>query len=237
MIDALLGREQNSPQATPPLESLESNATIGYGAELVRKSIHLVSLSIPVVYYFIPRELALWILVPITLAFLVVDLARYAHPAIGRWFYRWFGWLLRRHEQNNRTLRLSGATNVLLSAVFCVAVFPKIITVNAFAILIISDTTSALVGRRYGSRRFLAKSLQGTAAFFLSAALVILVAPKFEGLAAEYLIGLVAAAVGAVVEASTIPIDDNITIPVSIGAVLWLLYVVFLPSINLFSFG
>ena len=237
MIDASprTGHKGSRPSST--VDTLESTATIGYGAELVRKSIHLVSLSIPVVYYFITREQALWILVPITLAFLIVDLARYGSAPVARWFYRWFGWLLRRHEQNNRTLRLSGATNVLLSAVFCVAVFPKVITVNAFAILIISDTTSALIGRRYGRHRFLAKSLQGTLAFFISAAAVIIVAPKIEGVASEYAIGLVAAAVGAVVEASHIPVDDNITIPVSIGAVMWLLYVLFLPSINPFSLG
>jgi dolichol kinase len=43
--------------------------------------------------------------------------------------------------------------------------------------------------------------------------------------------------VGAVVEASHIPVDDNISIPVSIGAMMWLLYMIFLPSLNLFSLG
>ena len=237
MTEATPRTEQDARPRVTAVDALESTATIGYGAEMVRKSIHLVSLSIPVVYYFISRDLALWILVPITLAFLVVDLARYWSPAVARWFYQWFGWLLRRHEQDTRTRRLSGATNVLLSAVFCVAVFPKIVTVNAFAILIISDTTSALIGRRYGRHRFLAKSLEGTLSFFVSAVVVILVAPKIEGLTSEYLIGILAAAVGAVVEASRIPIDDNISIPVSIGAAIWLMYLVFLPSLNLFSLG
>lgn len=237
MIDTSPGTDQEVGRRAASVDSLESGATIGYGAEIVRKSIHLVSLSIPVIYYFISRELALSILVPITLAFFVIDLARYSSPAVARWFYSWFGWLLRRHEQDNRTRRLSGATNVLLSAVFCVLVFPKIITVNAFAILIISDTTSALVGRRYGRKRFLAKSLEGTVAFFVTAVAVILIAPKIEGLAAEYAIGIAAAAVGAIVEASHIPLDDNISIPISIGAVMWLLYLLFLPSLNLFSLG
>ena len=229
--------EQDLARTASAVESLNSTATIDYRAEVVRKSIHLVSFSIPTVYYFITKELALWILVPITLAFLAVDIARYVSPPVARWFYRWFKWLLRRHEQDHTTMRLSGATNVLLSAVFCVAVFPKIITVSAFAILIISDITSALVGRRYGRHRFLAKSLEGTLSFFATAVLVILVAPKVEGSSAEYLIGFVAAAVGALVEASSIRLDDNISVPVSIGFTLWLLYAVFLPSLDLFILG
>jgi dolichol kinase len=237
MIDATPRTGGDAGVQASAASPLESKATIDYGAEIVRKSIHLFSLSIPVVYYFISRELALWILVPITLAFLIVDLSRYWSPAVARWFYRWFGWLLRRHEQDIRTRRLSGATNVLLAAVFCVAVYPKIITVNAFAILIISDTTSALIGRRYGRHRFLAKSFEGTLSFFVSAVAVILVAPKIQGLMAEYFIGVIAAGIGAIVEASSIPVDDNISIPVGVGAVMWLLYLLFLPSVNVFSLG
>lgn len=237
MSEAAHGMEPDVARSVSDVESLHSVATIDYRAELVRKSIHLVSLSIPTVYYFISKELALSILVPITLAFLVVDIARYLSPSVARWFYRWFRWLLRRHEQDHTTMRLSGATNVLLSAVFCVAVFPKIITVSAFAILIISDITSALIGRRYGRHRFLGKSLEGTLSFFVTAVLVILAAPKVEGLPAEYLIGIIAAGVGALVEASKIPIDDNISVPVSVGITLWLLYALFLPSLDLFILG
>jgi len=229
--------EQDVARTVSAVESLHSTATIDYRAELVRKSIHLVSLSIPTVYYFISKELALSILVPITLLFLVVDIARYFSPPVARWFYHWFRWLLRRHEQDHSSMRLSGATNVLLSAVFCVAVFPKIITVSAFAILIISDITSALIGRRYGRHRFLAKSLEGTLSFFVTAVLVILAAPKVEGVPGEYLIGTVAAAVGAVVEASSIRLDDNISVPIGVGATLWLLYALFFPSLDLYVFG
>jgi len=59
----------------------------------------------------------------------------------------------------------------------------------------------------------LAKSLEGTLSFFVTAVLVILVAPKVEGTFGEYLIGIIAAAVGALVEASSIPLDDNISVP------------------------
>lgn len=214
---------------------LESMATIDYKSEFIRKSIHLCSLSIPGIYFFISKSLALTLLVPLFVAFLAVDLARFYHEPTRRWFFKWFGWLLRKHESDHAIKRLTGATNILLSAIVCVLIFPKIITVNAFAILIISDITSALVGRRYGRRRFLKKSLVGATGFFLSAVVVVMIAPKVEGLVLEYAIGIVAAAVGAVVESLSTKVDDNISVPLSIGAVMWALYTLLLPNINLFS--
>ncbi len=215
------------------LYTLHRAATINYRSELVRKAIHLCSLSIPVIYSFISRSTALTILIPLTAAFIAVDLSRYSIPAVSRWFYRWFGWLLRRHEQENGRRRLNGASNVLIAATLSILIFPKLIAINAFAILIISDTTSALIGRRFGKHRFLGKSLEGSLAFFVSAMVVVLVAPKVQCLPAEYAIGAVAAAIGAVVEAASIHIDDNLSIPVSIGFTLWALYALALPALNL----
>lgn len=230
----MLPHSPEDPASQSLVGHLESNATIEYKHELVRKAIHMCSLSIPIIYYFLTKEQALWLLLPLTGVFLVIDIARHYSETISRWFYSWFGWLLRKHEQSGSSKRLSGATNVLLSACFCVLVFPKIIAVNAFAILIVSDTTSALIGRRFGRKRFFNKSLEGSLAFFFSAVVVILIAPKVERLALEYVIGAFASAVGAVVEALSGLIDDNISIPISIGFTMWLLYWFFLPGLDLF---
>ena len=214
-------------------DALEHKATIDYRSEIIRKGIHLCSLAIPIIYYFVSQRVALILLVPVTTAFLVTDVARLFIKPVARWYYRWFGLLLRQHEQDATVRRLNGATNILLSAVVCVILFPKIITVNAFAILIISDSTSALIGRRFGRRRLFNKSLEGTAAFFLSATLVVLIAPKLTGSIEEYLLWIVGAAIGAVVEASIKNIDDNISVPLAIGLAIWGLYLLFLPGLDL----
>ncbi len=211
------------------------NAEHTYSAEIVRKGIHLVSLSIPVLYYFLPRTIALSVLIPLTIAFLLADVARLFLPSVGRLFERVFGWLLRPHERNHRGRRLNGATYVLLSAVLCVWLFPKVIVITAFAILIISDTAAALIGRRYGRRPFLSKSLEGTSAFLLTALCVVAVAPKIAYLPAEYLIGAAAAVLGALVEAGALGIDDNLTVPLSISTAMWVLYSLFLPTIDLYT--
>ena len=215
------------------LSNLDLTATIEYKHEVARKAIHLFSLSIPTIYFFISKQFAIFLLFPITVGFILVDMGRYYIPSVAQWFYRWFGWLLRKHETDFSNKRLNGATNVLIASSLCVLLFPKIIAINAIAILIISDTTSALIGRRFGRHRFLAKSLEGSLAFFISAVLVILVAPKIDQLPMEYVIGCIAAVVGTVVEALPLKVDDNLTIPLSVGFSLWVLYYWLLPSVDL----
>lgn len=205
--------------------------------ELIRKAIHLCSIAIPVVYYWTTREGALLILLPLTVVCIAVDLARYYFPPFSSFFYRMFGVLLREHERDAERKTLNGATYVLIAATLCVFIFPKIIAITAFLILIISDLTSALVGKRFGRHKFFSKSLEGSFAFFISAAIVIMVTPKISYIVPEYIIGIFAAALGALIEALPLGIDDNITIPLVVGATLWGAYALFLPGLNLFQMG
>lgn len=206
-----------------------------YTGELVRKAIHLSSLSIPIVYSFISASTALTILVPLTLLFGLADLARLLSPRFRRLYHTWVGWLLRAHEKNEDEKRLNGATYVLLSATIGILLFPKVIIITAFAILIISDSVAALVGRKFGRHPFMKKSLEGTLGFFASAVAVVCLSPKISYVPAEYTIGIAAALVGAIVEALPITLDDNLSIPFSIGAAMWLMYGVFLPTLNVFA--
>jgi dolichol kinase len=211
------------------------NVEQSYQSELIRKAIHLCSLAIPIVYYFIAKSTALNILIPLTLAFGLSDIARLTIPAMGRLYERLFGFLLRAHEQSARGRRLNGATYVLISATICVALFPKVIVITAFAILIISDSSAALIGRRFGRHHFMKKTFEGSAAFFVTALFVVALSPKVSYIPAEYLIGAAAALVGSVVEALSIAVDDNLSIPLSICAVMWAMYDLLIPSINVFK--
>lgn len=142
--------------------------------------------------------------------------------------------MLRKHEIDSKKKNLNGATYVFLSAVLVVFVFPKVIVITAFSVLIISDTLAALIGRKFGKHKFLAKSLEGTAAFFVSACLVVLVTPKVSGEPLEYLIGFLSVAVGAIAENISYGwSDDNFAIPVSIGVVMWVSYLLLFPGLSL----
>jgi len=102
------------------------NGTIHYRDELVRKLIHLFSLSIPVIYYLIPTSLSITILFILTIFALVIDLGRYFSSSFAKFFYKTFGFLLRKHELDKKKRNLTGATYVLISALICAIIFPKI---------------------------------------------------------------------------------------------------------------
>lgn len=214
------------------------NGTIDYKFEILRKGIHLCSLSIPVGYYFMSKEMALSILIPLVVFSLVVELARHYIKPMRKYFDFLFGFLLREHEKNTSKKTLSGATYVFISAVLTMILFPKVIFLLAFSVLIIGDIAAALIGRRFGKHKFLAKSLEGTTAFFVFSAFLVFLTPKVDYLYIEYFIGIIAVAVGAIAENIAYGwADDNLTIPLSVGAVMWLLYAWFLPNMALVLTG
>jgi len=210
------------------------NGTIHYRDELVRKLIHLFSLSIPILYYFISSSTSITILLCLTIFALFIDGGRFISKSFANIFYKAFGFLLRKHELDKEKKNLTGATYVLLSALICALIFPKVIFVTAFSILIISDTMAALIGRKFGKRKFLRKSLEGTLSFFISASIVVIFTPKVSGFPMEYVIGFVAAFVGAIVENISYGLaDDNLTIPLSVGLTMWALYLIIFPNLDL----
>lgn len=213
---------------------LDERGTIDYKNEIVRKGIHMISLSIPTIYYFITKELALFILVPLMIISLAIDYGRYYSPTLSDFVKKYFGFMMRKHEWDHKKKNLNGATYVLISAVFVIIVFPKVFVVTGFAVLIIGDIAAALIGRRFGKRKFLFKSLEGTLAFFLSSCIVVLLSPKVEGNIIEFIIGFIAVAFGAIVEnISGTWADDNFTIPVTVCTIMWILYSLLLPNLPL----
>jgi dolichol kinase len=214
--------------------TLIDKGNINYRDEVVRKLIHLCSLSIPVIYYFIPQSTAIIILGILTFLAVVIDVSRHFFPKVGKLFIMIFGFLLRKHEVDRKKKNLNGATYVFISALLGVILFPKVLFLTAFPILIISDSTAALIGRKFGKHKFLAKSLEGTLAFFISASIVVLFTPKLNGSMTEYFIGIIAAAIGAIVENISFGLaDDNLSIPIAVGFSMWLLYVLLFPGIQL----
>ncbi len=220
----------------PSAAGSAGSESVSFKSELLRKSIHITSLSIPVAYTMISKELALMIIIPMTAAFFIADVLRLYHEPSFRLYKRFFGHMLRDHEKTPQKKTLNGATWVLISATFCVLVFPKLITITAFAILIISDTVAALYGRRFGTKKYRGKTFEGSTAFVVSAFIVILFTPKLIGSIGEYLIASVSAVIGAIAEVFSFDIiDDNFAIPVAIGSALWLLYLAFFPELNVYS--
>jgi len=205
---------------------MQKKTDIPYKQELMRKAIHLCSLLIPVLYIPMSKPTALKILIPITLVAVLSDVLRnYIAPA-RNFFKTHFGSMMREHELDESRFILSGATYVLLAACVSLIIFPKIIAITAFSILIVSDLSAALIGRKFGRHRFFDKSLEGTSAFIISAIIIVIIIGLNSGAPwTFYCAGIVGAIGGGVIEAASIKLrlDDNFSIPLTVGALMWAL--------------
>jgi dolichol kinase len=203
---------------------MTSRKQISYANELARKSIHVTSVFIPIVYLLIGRSAGVTTLMCMTVVSVIIDVAMYGNARFRSFMYHLVGTMLRDHEKHPSSLRLTGASWVLIAATLTFIVFPQSIAVTCFTILIISDTVAALLGRRFGVRRFFDKSLVGSAAFIVAGwAVVYAWGSVFRMPVGFYVCGAVAAIVGAVAEASSarLRLDDNIAVPVASGIAMF----------------
>ncbi|MFR1032453.1 MAG: diacylglycerol/polyprenol kinase family protein [Alphaproteobacteria bacterium] len=134
-------------------------------------------------------------------------------------FYR----TLRNKELKRSQLQLSGGAYVMLAAIACTLLFPANVAVVALSIMLISDTCAALFGKAYGSRRlYKNKSIEGTAAFFVSALLIMVICNFILPVTYASILAAFVATFAEMYE-DKIEIDDNLSIPLFVGAVLSLL--------------
>ncbi|HWR01127.1 MAG TPA: SEC59/DGK1/VTE5 family protein [Chlorobaculum sp.] len=200
--------------------------------EFARKAIHLSSLLIPLIYWHIGRKQALLILAPVATGFLLVDVFKDFIPSLSEWYHDTFASMLRHHELSKVHRHLNGATWITLSALLLIAFFPKTIAVAAFAMVSVSDTVAALVGKKFGRHRFGEKSIEGSLGFLASALLIVSAVP---GLLLQ--VGVVMAVAGTVAEAMDIriagfKIDDNLTVPLASSLAGIACYAWIFPSVT-----
>ncbi len=96
----------------------------------------------------------------------------------------------------------------------------------AVMVLGVGDPAAALVGRRWGRTKLVNnRSLEGTATFFVVAAVTCLAVLAIWhadlGWGTRIVAAVVASAVGALVELFSRRLDDNFAIPVSVGLAVW----------------
>ncbi len=195
-----------------------------YKKEILRKSIHLSSLWIPALIYIAHPGISIMIFSFLFLADIILEYGNYkrwnwARRIFGRLFFK----TLRQKETKRIYFQSSGSLYVLLAAIACTLLFSKPIAVIAMTVMLISDTFAALVGKAYGTRKiYKNKSMEGTLAFFMSALFIcMLFEPMFHFTYASVLACLLATA--AEVYEDKTEIDDNLSIPFSIGIILSLL--------------
>jgi dolichol kinase len=193
---------------------------IKYYTELARKSIHLSSLWIPLFYLNASEVTILKILAPLLCIALIIDYGRRFINPLNEFVNKYLSQVMRSEEKDLKVL--SGATYMLMSSVLTIMFFSKEVAIFALTVLIISDATAALIGKRFGKIRFFDKSLEGSISFAVSAVLVYYFYVEIFYFSLPLGKSLLVIIVATIVEllAKKIRLDDNLAIPLVIGILL-----------------
>lgn len=189
--------------------------------EVQRKVFHFATLVIPVGYYVTDRSTALITIGILLAAAIAAEYARLNHATFARFFGRWFGGMLRKHESSG----LSAATFLLISSFLVIMAFHRDIAVLTLLYLIVGDGLAAIVGRRYGRRPVLGKTIEGSLAFAVSGVFVALLFPLIP-----WWIRLAGVFTATISELLPMRASDNLRVPIISGSVMELLFLAHLRS-------
>lgn len=192
--------------------------------ELYRKALHLSSLWMPLFIGLADRNICILLFLFLFAGNLAVEYAAYRKiPVIGELFRRMFFKTLRPKEVLQNKFVPSGSVYILLSALICSVCFARTAAVAALTVMLVSDTCAALSGRFFGTFRFAnGKSAEGTAAFFVSAFIILSALAVKCPLPATVFIAAGTAA--AELWENRLKIDDNLSVSLITGFILNLFY-------------
>jgi len=186
-----------------------------YKHEIIRKLIHYGSTIFPLSYlYFFTRLEMLFLLGGFVLIMIVLEILRMYLPFFTHIYEVIFSKIVRVEESE----KFTGATYSFLGAFIAILIFEKEVAIFAMLILSLSDSTAALVGRKWGSISLLGKSVQGTVTFLIVSITIALLVPGIPRIEA-----ITAAIFTTVVELVPSPVNDNLLIPMSAGITLSLM--------------
>jgi len=181
--------------------------------EILRKLLHLVALVIPFGILYLPRDIAIAVIVPVAAALLLVDLLRPRWDFLQQLFLKVAGRFLRSAEKKG----ITGSTSYFISGSICLLFFDAYIAYTAMSFMIVGDAAAAIVGMKFGRIRLASgKSLEGTAACMGTCLLFWAFFPQ-----SGFYTALAAALLTAGLE--LVPaerLNDNIFVPVCCGVVL-----------------
>lgn len=177
--------------------------------EARRKSVHLVSTLIVLIYEFFGKEVVLWVLMSFLVTVLILDYFRLEHDVRIPFFYIMY----REHEADC----LGGHIFFALGAISVIALFTKEIAYAAVLMTTFGDLAAALIGKFYGKRRVFQKifkndkSIEGSVSeftidFFIG--LLIIGNP---------VVSLIMAFFATLAETAVNKLDDNLMVPVFAG--------------------
>ena len=186
--------------------------SLNYHQEIYRKFIHLSSSCIPfMLWYFGKDAFQPWI-ISCAIILSILDYGRRHNKFLYRIYKNLFITFTRPIEQGI----LSGASWVIIGAAVTIFIFNENTAIIGLLVLSIADSAAAIVGIKFGKTQLFSKSLEGSAAFFITATIII-----FSLSSAAAYINFIAVITATVVELFSTPrINDNLLIPIVLALIL-----------------
>jgi dolichol kinase len=160
----------------------------------------------------VPKVAALVILGAVVAALLALDWVRLRDARANEVFFKAFVHLASPREARG----VASSTWYALALLVVVAFFPRPAAVSGILVLAAGDPAAGWVGRKWGRRRFLGGTLEGSAVFAATAFLILALRHPLP-------MALVVALVAAVAERVSWPLDDNLAVPVTVAGLVTLL--------------
>tara|TARA_Y100000591_G_scaffold179586_1_gene155077 strand:+ start:270 stop:866 length:597 start_codon:yes stop_codon:yes gene_type:complete len=190
-----------------------------FNNEIFRKLIHVSSLAIPLIYFFLIKDknVMATILIILTLLSLAIEYARLNREGVIRIFFlKYLKSALRSNELKGN---LTGATWMLIGFTSSVIIFDFEVSVLALLFLSVGDAVAALVGRALPIGKIWGKSILGSLSGFMFCV--------FFGLAIFNTLSLQIIIFGAIsgmfIELIPLKINDNFSIPIFSGFIMQIL--------------
>ncbi|MBS0236476.1 MAG: hypothetical protein JSS50_03960 [Proteobacteria bacterium] len=191
-------------------------------SEIARKALHIFGAVMFIWLGLLEYKKCIWV---IALCFVILDFARRNDTVYGmrvRGLIRQLGLdrLMRSEEEKSFT----GATYMAISAAVCVVLFPLWIYVMGFLILAFADPVATFIGKTVGKSPIgYGKTLEGSAAFFTTSVLIMVLLSGIIGFDEIFLmltVAAVAAATFAELFSGKWCVNDNLAVPLAFGLVL-----------------
>lgn len=175
-----------------------------------------LAIVLPILYLHFDKRFVLIFVGSIALVFLLVDIVRLLSRKTNLFLFK-TPFIFKQKE-----IQTFSSISLFLVAIFLsILVFPKGIAILAVTFLIFGDLFSKIIGMMYGRIHIFKKTLEGSIAYFLMAVIFGLVfLPYLDVRIAMLLVGAFAAAL---VELIPWGIDDNISVALISGAVMYVM--------------
>ena len=206
---------------------MSEKKTISYWEEIKRKGVHLSSLWMVAATLLLGERQ--WISCLIFGALLLLTLVSehdYANNGkyLGRLYGKLFGKMLRDDVKPGQWI-VSGGAPVLAAALLMNLLFTPLIAAGAMSVMLTGDAAAALIGRKFGKHKAVnGKSWEGFISFILVGYGALSVVFFLKSVPAKfYLWGIAAVVLAALAELfqKQLKVDDNFSIPLCVGAVLF----------------